>query len=341
MFLVSNHKYLQFRIRDDDAYTNGVEAYTGLTSSDTLLTGSPSSPVSPFILGFHKDLHEHFHEISPPIVEMTNVLFGRKILQADLVMHIAQNASHSFTIVRVVPSMKTCIYFMNPASDMVSHVCSSTEITTKYMKPSYEMTSMDSKDDTTTISQAWSYDSTPSHTITQVQEDPTIPSRTNLDTTLSISANMSVDVSYEIDPHPIVTIGPSLTETRISFNSHLIIEDIIEAKRNSDVDDFLADHDPAQNSDCELALTNNTELATFNKFHENIFDATSHRSSMISLQTSIQSKASEYTKASAKLIAQEHLVEELKAKLIEAEDIYGNLWCSIQHTIDEAKNEKK
>ncbi|KAF3431770.1 hypothetical protein FNV43_RR26506 [Rhamnella rubrinervis] len=166
------------------------------------------------------------------------------------------------------------------------------------------------------------------------------------------------------------------------FNYHLIIEDITEAERNSDVDDFLVNHDPnhdpAQNSNCELALTNNSEtdkkkidaakkvllemvdigfdivtkeeaqnnyrksiavlieagffldnmkssiskffhsldeeLATFNKFRENIFNEASHRSSMILLQTSIQSKASEYTMASAKLTAQEHLVEELKAK---------------------------
>ncbi|KAF3433618.1 hypothetical protein FNV43_RR24721 [Rhamnella rubrinervis] len=83
------------------------------------------------------------------------------------------------------------------------------------------------------------------------------------------------------------------------------------------------------------------ELTTFNKFRENIFDAASHRSSMISLQTSIQSKATEYTIASAKLTTQEHLVEELKAKLTKTEDICGNLQRSIQHTIDEAKKEKK
>ncbi|KAF3443344.1 hypothetical protein FNV43_RR13026 [Rhamnella rubrinervis] len=203
--------------------------------------------------------------------------------------------------------------------------------------------------------------STSSHAITQVQKDSTIPSPTNLDATLSVSGNTSVDVSHEIDPHPIVTIDPPLTKTKMPFNSHLIIEDITEAEHNSDVDDFLVDHDLAQNSDCELALTNNSELiqsdkkkideakkvlleivgigfdivteeearnnycksiavlidagffhdsmkstiskflhsldeelTTFNKFHENIFDTASHRSSMISLQTSIQSKASEY-----------------------------------------------
>ncbi|KAF3443105.1 hypothetical protein FNV43_RR17026 [Rhamnella rubrinervis] len=322
----------------------------------------------------------------------------------------------------------------------------STEITTKYVKPSYEMTSTgitlanktitcsanhnavsspptdlgsDSDDDTATISQAIKNrritssnntghisnptprtmtvdNSTPSHTITQVQEDPTIPSPTNLDMTLTVSANSSVDASHEIDPHPIVIIDPPLTETEMPFNSHLIIEDITEAEHNSDVDDFLIDHDSAQNFDCELALMNsfelvqsdkkkideakkvllemvrtgfdiiteeearnnyrksiavlidvgffldsmkstiskflhslNEELATFNKFCENIFDAASHHSSMISLQTSIQSKASEYTTASAKLTAQEHLVKELKAKLAKAEDVCGNLCCSI------------
>ncbi|KAF3438272.1 hypothetical protein FNV43_RR21033 [Rhamnella rubrinervis] len=102
--------------------------------------------------------------------------------------------------------------------------------------------------------------STHSHTITQVQENMTIPSPANLDTTLSVSVNTSVDVSHDIDLQPIVTIDPLLTKTEMPFNSHLIIEDITDAEGNSDVDDFLIDHDPAKDSDFELALMNNSEL---------------------------------------------------------------------------------
>ncbi|KAF3434657.1 hypothetical protein FNV43_RR21742 [Rhamnella rubrinervis] len=309
---------------------------------------------------------------------------------------------------------KTCTYFMNTASDMVSHVFLSTEIITKYVKPSYEMTSIsiipanrtitcsndhnaasaltdsgsDSNDDTATISQAIKKRrTTTSNTAGPrvILPGQTFPPRnikrkgksgttffpkgdrhaptthTNITSQSSLAKQLSdqsesetTDASHEIDPQPVVTIVPSLAETKMPFNSHLIIEDITEAEGNSDVDDFLIDHDPAQNSNCELALTNNFEstiskflhsldekLATFNKFRENIFDATSHCSSMISLQTSIQSKALEYTTASAKLTAQEHVVKELKAKLAEAEDVCGNLRCSIQHTIDEAEKEKK
>ncbi|KAF3434576.1 hypothetical protein FNV43_RR21661 [Rhamnella rubrinervis] len=83
------------------------------------------------------------------------------------------------------------------------------------------------------------------------------------------------------------------------------------------------------------------ELVTFNKFCRNSFIASSHCSSMISLQISIQCKVSEYTTASAKLATQEYLVEELKAKIVEVDDICRNLWCSIQLTIDEAKKKKR
>ncbi|KAF3455884.1 hypothetical protein FNV43_RR00526 [Rhamnella rubrinervis] len=333
-----------------------IEAYIRLTSFDTFLTGPPSSLVSSLnISGFHKDaknygqflrmkkgtgspptedehipfllmwlcknvlcllaskitlqfiniakslaigrftslgllmwLHAHFHEITPPIMEMANVPFGRRILQ--IMMMILQ------------PSLKPSRRGQQLLMSLISNLAPRTITVDDLTLP---------------------------HTITQ-------------------------DVSNEIDPHSIITIGPSLTKTETPFNSHPIIEDITKAERNSDVDDFLIDHDPTQNSDLELALTNNSkfaiskflhsldkEPATFNQFHENIFDAASHRSSMISLQTSIQSKASEYTTASAKLTTQEHLVEELKAKLTEPADIYENLRRSIQHTIGEAKKEKK
>ncbi|KAF3456043.1 hypothetical protein FNV43_RR00686 [Rhamnella rubrinervis] len=123
---------------------------------------------------------------------------------------------------------------MNSTSDMVSYVFSSTKITTKYMKPSYETISIDSDNDIVTIYQV-------------------IKKRRA--TTFNTAG---LDVSHEINPHPIVTIDPSLIETEMPFNSHLIIEDIAEAERNSDVDDFLINHDPnhdpAPNFDCELAL---------------------------------------------------------------------------------------
>ncbi|KAF3440768.1 hypothetical protein FNV43_RR19054 [Rhamnella rubrinervis] len=367
-------------------------------------------------------LHAHFHEINPPIVEIANVPFGQRILQAGLVMHTAQE----------------CFTFFYNCKGRPQHVYHRSLLSRDYNSNSFftipSDVPYDSDDDTATISQAIKKrrtttsnttgpisnlvartmtvdDSTPSHAIIQVQEDPTIPSPTNLDATLSVLANTSVDVSHEIDPHPIVTIDLPLTEIEMPFNSHLIIEDITEPEHNSDVDNFLIDHGPTQNSDCELALTNNSELhtaevvephvfvdlenffnqnpspqvintqlvqsdkkkinaakkvllemvgtgfdisaiskflhsldeelATFNKFREKIFDAASHHSSMISLQTFIQSKASEYTTASAKLTAHEHVVKELKAKLAEAKDVCGNLHRSIQHTIDEAEKEKK
>ena len=62
---------------------------------------------------------------------------------------------------------------------------------------------------------------------------------------------------------------------------------------------------------------------------------------MTSLQTSIHSKASKYATVSADLAAQERLVEELKAKLTEAEETCGNMRHSIQLTIDEAEKKKK
>ncbi|KAF3438475.1 hypothetical protein FNV43_RR21237 [Rhamnella rubrinervis] len=242
------------------------------------------------------EFHQHTH-----LYKESQSLFGLEVLIEST------NSTFHFDLWW---NRKIHTYFMNSASDMVSPVFLSTEITTKYMKPSYEMTSTsitpanttiacstnhnvvsplltdsDSDDDTAIISQAIkkrrtttsnttgpiSHDSTPSHAITQVQEDPTIPSPTNLDATLSISANTSVDVSHEIDPHLIVTIDPPLTETEMSFNSHLIIEDITEAERNSDVDDFLIDHDPTQNSDCELALRNNSELHTAEVVEPHVF----------------------------------------------------------------------
>ena len=83
------------------------------------------------------------------------------------------------------------------------------------------------------------------------------------------------------------------------------------------------------------------EVATFTSFRDSIFDVVSHRSSMISLQTSIHSKASKYATVSVDLAAQDRLVEELKAKLAEAEEACGNMRHSIQLTIDEAKKEKK
>ena len=83
------------------------------------------------------------------------------------------------------------------------------------------------------------------------------------------------------------------------------------------------------------------EVATFTCFRDSIFDAVSHRSSMNSLQTSIHSRASKYATVSADLAAQERLVEELKAKLTEAEETCGNMRHSIQLTIDEAEKEKK
>ncbi|KAF3431906.1 hypothetical protein FNV43_RR26642 [Rhamnella rubrinervis] len=241
-------------------------------------------------------------------------------------------------------------------------------------------------------------------------KDSTIPSPINLDMTLT-------DASHEIDPQPVVTIGPSLAETEMPFNSHLIIEDITEAEGNpefllqlhtakevvgphvfADLENFFNQNPPPQILNTQLVQSDkkkinaakkvllemvgtgfdivteeearnnyrksihtdagffpdsmkssiskflhslDEELATFNKFRENIFDAASHRSSMISLQTSIQSKASEYTTTSTKLTAQEHLVKELRAKLAEAEDVCGNLRHSLKHTIDEAEKEKK
>ncbi|KAF3456672.1 hypothetical protein FNV43_RR01326 [Rhamnella rubrinervis] len=101
---------------------------------------------------------------------------------------------------------KTCTYFMNSALDMVSHIFSSTEIITKYVKPSYETTFIGTipapanfDDDTATIFQAIKKrrtttsnaagpisnpapktptidNLTPSHIITCVQQDSTIPS---------------------------------------------------------------------------------------------------------------------------------------------------------------------
>ncbi|KAF3453884.1 hypothetical protein FNV43_RR04325 [Rhamnella rubrinervis] len=45
------------------------------------------------------------------------------------------------------------------------------------------------------------------------------------------------------------------------FNSHPLIEDIIETKDNSNIDDFLVDHDSViQNSNRELAPINDSEL---------------------------------------------------------------------------------
>ncbi|KAF3433534.1 hypothetical protein FNV43_RR24636 [Rhamnella rubrinervis] len=258
---------------------------------------------------------------------------------------------------------KTCTYFMNSASDMVSHIFPSTKIITKYVKPSYETTFI------STIPAPASKTTTCSTDHNDASPSPTDSGSDSDDDTATISqaikkkrTTTSNDASHEIDPQPVVTIGPSLAKTEMPFNSHLIIEDITKAEGNPEVDDFLVDHDPAQNSDYELALTNSKkidaakkvlletvgtgfdivteeearnnyrksivvltdagffpdsmkssiskflhtldeELATFNKFRENIFDAASHRSSMISLQTSIQSKASEYTTTSAKLTA--------------------------------------
>ncbi|KAF3449899.1 hypothetical protein FNV43_RR05978 [Rhamnella rubrinervis] len=205
---------------------------------------------------------------------------------------------------------------MNLVSDMVSHVFSSTEITTKYIKPSYETTSMgiiltrrtivcstnhnvashpptdsDSDDDITIISQAIKK----RRTTTSNTVGPT----TRLLLTLSprfkkIRSFLVLPIWIRLFQFWLTQVCPLLTETRMPFNSHLIVKDITEAERNFDVDDFLVDHDPAQNSDCELALTNNYES-----------------------------------------------VEELKAKLTEAEDIYENLRRSIQHTIDEVEKEEK
>ena len=71
------------------------------------------------------------------------------------------------------------------------------------------------------------------------------------------------------------------------------------------------------------------EVAIFTSFCKSIFTAVSHYSSMISLQTSIHSKASEDATISADLVAQECLVEELKVKLAEVEEACGNMRHSI------------
>ena len=99
--------------------------------------------------------------------------------------------------------------------------------------------------------------------------------------------------------------------------------------------------DSIRSSISKLLNSLDQEVATFTHFHDSIFDAVSHCSSMISLQTSIHSKASKYATVSVDLAAQDRLVEELKAKLAEAEEACGNMRHSIQLTIDEAKKEKK
>ena len=99
--------------------------------------------------------------------------------------------------------------------------------------------------------------------------------------------------------------------------------------------------DSIRSSISKLLNSLDQEVATFTHFRDSIFDAVSHRSSMNSLQTSIHSRASKYATVSANLAAQERLVEELKAKLTEAEETCGNMRHSIQLTIDEAEKEKK
>ena len=99
--------------------------------------------------------------------------------------------------------------------------------------------------------------------------------------------------------------------------------------------------DSIRSSISKLLNSLDQEVATFTRFRDSIFDAVSHRSSMISLQTSIHSRASKYATVLADLAAQEHLVEELKTKLAEAEETCGNMRHSIQLTIDEVEKEKK
>ncbi|KAF3432608.1 hypothetical protein FNV43_RR27348 [Rhamnella rubrinervis] len=226
-----------------------------------------------------------------------------KSIATAAIRTVACSIDHNTTSMGIISAVRTVACSSDHNTKSMSIISSIRIITCSTdhnaASPPFTDSGSDSNDDIATISQA-------------------IKKRR---TTTSNIARPGPDGSHKINSHPIVTIGPSWTETemRISpnsgFNSHLIIKDITDA-----IDE---------------------ELATFNKCCENIFDAASHCSSMISLQTSIQSKASEYTMVSAKLTAQEHLVKELKAKLVETEDVYGNMRHSIQLTIDEATKEKK
>ena len=56
-------------------------------------------------------LHVHFHEISPPIVERTNIPFGQIILQADLMTHSIQDCFTFSIIARIVLNMFTIALF--------------------------------------------------------------------------------------------------------------------------------------------------------------------------------------------------------------------------------------
>ncbi|KAF3454081.1 hypothetical protein FNV43_RR04528 [Rhamnella rubrinervis] len=324
-----------------------------------------------------------------------NAIDIRYWIPADHVQHYILGPCFKKGITSEV--QRTCTHFMNSASDMVSHVCSSTKIITKCVKLSYETTSMgitpdirtiacstnhnsslptdsDFDDDTTTISQAIKKrritpsntdqpgpipeisnlalrivivdDSTPSHTIFHAQENLTISHPTN--TTLLVSATKSM-----IDSHPVIIIGPSWTENEMpigpnsEFNSHIITEDITDTEVNSNVDNFLIDHDPtSQNPDGELALMNDSELHMTGVVEPHVF---AYLESFFNQYSSAQVINTQLIQTDKKKIdavkkvlleivgiefdiiteEEEHLVEELKAKLDEADDIYGYMWCSI------------
>ena len=61
--------------------------------------------------------------------------------------------------------------------------------------------------------------------------------------------------------------------------------------------------DSIRSSISKLLNSLDQEVATFTSFRDSIFDVVSHRSSMISLQTSIHSKASKCATVSADLAA--------------------------------------